>query len=742
MIKECFNKLKINLKNKGIKHLEIFMNCIFKDLFFKLHNKMCINNFESLVKFEDELEELINKKCEEAKKEIEKYKDEEKKIIGDAKSGIALIKEIYDKKKYEKSKDFPFYEYFYYTDYLNKRYIKKKLKEKDENDYPVLNSYLKNEDDDEVEEDKYSLDNLNDFNKALNLFNDVYSNQITRDEAERQKMNTTDIYRDEKNAKLIDDFIELYNSFEIKDDEGNNLELDKEKNSIIDFLLIDDNKYGKSYKNIYKEFINRQNNSLEGLLNEKISAGVFNSKSKNRVSVQKIKESEIFTSENIDKTFTNAIFNSSYRKYINTQKPENYNEYEIRMEQIESEMTDSILKGKKLLNDDIIRFNFDNEVFTFGIGDLISKFDYKKDPINKDDKVMIYKFIKKNDGNNAKYKIIINNFITLIEYLNRASKDKNNKINGSTKICDIDIVKNLKNISKDFKEIFQEKEPNKKQYKKNVKTNKNLKGKKNEKVNLFGDANFNVSKITNVFAYFLELIFNYVKKDIEKYQEENQEKNSMYNFDDKDMIIKKSDLAKAIRLFITLVLYREEENDKNKKIKSNKKNVIDYLKNNDLWESTLYNNETNKMKFEGDLSKLKDLNIKIKEILYFYYYLVYKKDEGFEEDIEAYIKEKEEETKRSQKIYDNEDGDDDNDDDDDDDDDSHKKKNVKNGGKNKVKIMNKPPPIKGNQHRDDDDEDDDSPKKKNVEKGCKNTGKIEKKQPPKKGRQHRDDDDD
>ena len=52
------------------------------------------------------------------------------------------------------------------------------------------------------------------------------------------------------------------------------------------------------------------------------------------------------------------------------------------------------------------------------------------------------------------------------------------------------------------------------------------------------------------------MIFKYVKKDIEKYQEENQEKKSMYNFDDKDMIIKKSDLAKAIRLFITLVLYR------------------------------------------------------------------------------------------------------------------------------------------------------------------------------------------
>ena len=52
------------------------------------------------------------------------------------------------------------------------------------------------------------------------------------------------------------------------------------------------------------EFINRQNKSLESLINEKINTGIFNSKSKNRISVQKIKKSEIFTSENIDKTFT------------------------------------------------------------------------------------------------------------------------------------------------------------------------------------------------------------------------------------------------------------------------------------------------------------------------------------------------------------------------------------------------------------------------------------------------------
>ena len=56
------------------------------------------------------------------------------------------------------------------------------------------------------------------------------------------------------------------------------------------------------------------------------------------------------------------------------------------------------------------------------------------------------------------------------------------------------------------------------------------------------------------------------------------------------------------------------------------------MKNKDLWKSTFYDNETNKLKFEGDLSKLKDLNIKIKEILYFYNYLMDDNDEGFEEE--------------------------------------------------------------------------------------------------------------
>ena len=391
------------------------------------------------------------------------------------------------------------------------------------------------------------MDNLNKFNKVLKLFSDNL--------AERQTIKVSDIYREEKNTKQIDDFINLYNGFKLEDDEQNKLKLDKEKNCIIDFLLKNNNKYGKSYRIIYKKFKNKQNNELESLLNQKIESGEFNSNCKNIINIQQIKESEIFS---LTKkfNFTKVIFNSSYRKYIYTQKHENYNEYEIRLKQIESEMTNSLLKNKKLLNDDIKEFNFNEEVFSYEITDLISNFDYEKIPINIDEKEMIYKFIKNNAGNKDKYKTIINNFITLIEYLNKASKDENDKINGKIKICDIEIVKTKKNISKDFKEIFQDR-------RQDNQVQENKQNKNNSNVNL------NVSKITNLFDYFLKLTFKYVKKDIEKYQEKNKEEKLAYNFDDRDMAIKKGDLASQIRIFITLVLSREKENDKVKKIETN-----------------------------------------------------------------------------------------------------------------------------------------------------------------------------
>jgi hypothetical protein len=303
--------------------------------------------------------------------------------------------------------------------------------------------------------------------------------------------------------------------------------------------------------------------------------------------------------------FIEIIFNSSYRKIIDTQRYEDYNEFIIDLDSIEIRISDSLLKGKKLLKNELIEFRYNDEVFSNEIDDLIFTFEhkYKTYDININDKVVIYNYVNENKGNNDKYKIIINDFFTLIEYLIKISNSKNNNEEdiGNTLISEI--IKDIKDISKDFKEIFKDK---------NDDTDKNL--------------YLTVNKTSYIFDYYLKLIFKYIKKDIEKYQEKSSgiDKKKIDNFF-KKAIIKKELLANAIRIYISVVLYREKDKDK---IKSNKRNIIGYLHKKDLWENSIYTNE----KFENNMGELKSFDIKINEILWFYN-LITDVEEDFEKDV-------------------------------------------------------------------------------------------------------------
>ena len=130
---------------------------------------------------------------------------------------------------------------------------------------------------------------------------------------------------------------------------GKKLKLNVDENCICDH-----NKYGKTYQKIYEKFIEKQNEQLENLLDTKINLGIFNNNCKNWISVQQLKENEIFTF-NISKkifNFIEVIFNSSYRKVIDNENYENYNEYEINLDSTETKMTNLLLKIKKLLNNE------------------------------------------------------------------------------------------------------------------------------------------------------------------------------------------------------------------------------------------------------------------------------------------------------------------------------------------------------------------------------------------------------
>jgi hypothetical protein len=175
---ECWTILKNELLKQNIDSIEKFMSYIFSDLFLILNEEEKIENYESLIKFEDILELKI-------KKIIQKYKEDmnQNDLINlkndeDKTSSIYLLKETYTSLDYNKI-DFPFYEYFYYTDYLNEEYINEKLSHMDENKYSVLKNYLDSKNGKKDDNNNYSLDNLNLFNNALNLINEKYSNKIS-----------------------------------------------------------------------------------------------------------------------------------------------------------------------------------------------------------------------------------------------------------------------------------------------------------------------------------------------------------------------------------------------------------------------------------------------------------------------------------------------------------------------------------------------------------------------------------
>ena len=594
-LNECWILLKNELLKKKIKSIDIFMNLIFKDLFYKLHDKECIDDFKDLIDFEKDLEQIIEEKIELMKEEIEKYNQIIKKRTQDKDSSFYLLKDTNVNQNYSKD-EYPFYKYFYYCDYLDEKYISELLSHMDENRYPILKKYLEYQKNNKNKNDEYALDNLNLFNTTLNLFSEKYSHQITREYAEKRFLKDDDIYQNLDNKKLIDNFIKFYNNLGISNKDSKEkkiIKLKEDKNHLCDFVLDDNNEIGKTYKDIYNIFIKKQNEEVGKLLDLKVISRVFDENCTKRINVQQIKEDEIFTLNTSKKfSFIDVVFNSSYRKIIDNNDYEMCNQYEINFEFIEETMTDLLLKNKKLLNEDnIIDFSYNNEVFNNEVKDIITSFKqtYLSKEINVEDKKILYNFIKDNKNNSTIYKSMINDFITLLQYLNDVKKevneDNDNDISEETKIYEV--LEKLKvNPSREFLSIFDNKDE------------------------------LTINKTSGIFEYYLKLICNNVKDEIKDYQEELEEKelgdkkNKLDDYFKKETcLINKDDFENAIRLFITLVLFREE--DKENKIKSNKKNIVNYLKAKDLWDKNIYNDE----KFNENLNELKIINIQINQIL-------------------------------------------------------------------------------------------------------------------------------
>ena len=610
---ECWIILKNELLKEEIYSIEKFMNYIFTDLFPRLNKEGSIENYDKLIQFEDELELHIQKL-------IKKFKEDNNNSNNnnneDPTSFVNLLKEKFTSSNYNE-KEFPFYDYFYYSDYLNEKNINEKLNHMDEDKYPVLKKYLEYLNNN-MEQNNYSSDNLNLFNNVLNLFFEKYSNHISRSDAEKKILKNEDIYIE--NNELIDSFITFFNNLKKEDPEKKKkiLELNNECH-LIDFFITD-NKFGKAYKDIYQSFIKEQNNRIQDLLGIKIQNGIFDETCLNKINIQQINEKEIFTF-NLPKeiSFIDILFNSSYRKILdsNNKNYDSYKEYKINYDLIEENMTDLLLKNKKLLNDNITEFIYNNEVFSNEIADSIASF--KKlficKKIDIHDKADIYKFYTDNEGNTNLYKNVIYDFITLIKFLNEKRKEDNNKgddIKEESKIYEI-LNKLQGKISENFIEIFRSKE------------------------------GLTIDKTPEIFEYYLKSIYEDVNAEISKYQieldDDSKEKIEKYSYH-----INKEEFAHAIRLFMTLVLFLED--DKENKIKSNRNNIINYLKAPDLWNKEIDDKQT----FYSNLNELKSINAQINQIIPLYELLGKDIEDNFFDEVKKMLKDGDENPKTEKKV--------------------------------------------------------------------------------------------
>ena len=589
---ECYVILQIELSKINDFPLNKFLNYIFKDLFESLNSKEYIQNYEELFQFEELLESLVQNNLKELLLKDKNFKEIFTENKGEDKfSSINLLEEKYDKSYYS-SEQYPYYEYFYYSEYFTDRetYINALLRETNNNKkYPVTGKYLKYRQENKINEknkikDKYTLDNLNLFNNILNLFNNEYSHIITEEYAKNILLKDSELYKNEKYSQMIKRFITFYNNLEIKDSKGNLINLDENTNNISDFFIDENNRFGKSYKDIYKNFIKKQNEEIDNLLEIKINKEIFDKNCKNKINIQEINENDIFS--------FNSINDFCFTKLIFAKNNCNSNTSDINYSLIESNMTDLFLRNKKLLSENIIEFSYFKSEFSNNIYDEITNFKktFKQDKPKKEEKNLFN--IIEGDNKKEKYKILINDFIFLIRYLNGLKKNKtikNLEISETSTIYDIINKLEKNDISEDFILIFKDK--------------KDLK----------------IKNLANIFENFLGLIFNDVYEEIKKYQissklEEVKIKLLDEYYKNKPLINKEA-LKTSIRLLMSLILFLEK--DKEKKIKNNKNNLVYYLYIIDFWNKNLLKNK----KFLDCLKEIKGFNIPINQIIYLYDYL-------------------------------------------------------------------------------------------------------------------------
>lgn len=154
------------------------MNYIFKELFKILNENQNIKEYQALKKLEKKLNTTIMDKISLFKKEYNKNNPVNETIDkSDERFILYLLTEKYTDIEFD---EYPFYQHFFYSDYIDENYLLELLKLKNKEKYPVLLKGLKPSPKKEV----YSLKKLELFNGVLNLISEQY---LYKNQEKKQK---------------------------------------------------------------------------------------------------------------------------------------------------------------------------------------------------------------------------------------------------------------------------------------------------------------------------------------------------------------------------------------------------------------------------------------------------------------------------------------------------------------------------------------------------------------------------
>ena len=599
--------LEDSLFNKGITIIQIFLNLIFDKISFLLKNCDEIILIEQRNKLEESIENILKDSYKEYEEYSKIYIDTNSKLHNiNSESLKSIILELYNPEEYSEN-DYPFIKYFIATKYPTEEHFINELYKISnyKTIYPLITSYI-----DPNNSNINLLKELPKYNNFVNLMINKYSYKISRSEANTKKLNDEDIYKNNENnfrSKTLKDFLDAWNQTQKYNIQYKCHIMEEEyltEKSPLSHFLIDDGEIGKGMYLAagYTHFINLQNNFLEPITkaldnNKNGILYYYNKNLKNRIDVQNATENEIIKKEFPDnsnyinflhliclKNYRNIYYKTADSKDENKDKTIlnyfNYNNFIYDFNSIEEELGKILLTGKRLFNNDKIKFvTYCYEGFRGEKSSILIDFIelYPQKELNQEEKNKLYDYvIEKNLNYTYDFTQFMFSVQLIIYYLTQDKKTIDSKV--------YDIILNVPeylNISDECKKFFES------FYK------------------------ITVEKLFAVFSFIELFCFDIITKNLKDEYKINLKKEIIKKINDyfnngEQKLIDKENLASACRKLISRYLIsKRSDND------ISPDNLLClYLTKADLWNLEIIKNYN---VFEFELDKIKSFDVKVKE---------------------------------------------------------------------------------------------------------------------------------